>query len=206
MVGGPVTARRRTTPEGLEKALKHEAWKLGVSLVRVARKAAEHGRTRAQMIARQSGMRATGTYERSFIIEDTANGAILANTAKHAYFVERGRRAGKAPPAAVILRWLMDKGSIKRIPVGNGRAGLAKTPKHMKGRARRIFVGVVKEVASQRRTSKREQYVAECWSRAFNIARAIGKRGIRGRFILGRALPAIKGFIRSELTKIKRGV
>lgn len=190
----------------LEGALRHEAWKLGVSLVRVARKAAEHGRTRAQMIARQEGMRATSTYERSFIIEDTADGAILANTAKHALFVERGRRAGKVPPAAVILRWLMDKGSISRIPVGDGRAGLAKPPKTLKGRARRIFVGVVKEVASQRRTSKREQYVAECWQRAFNIARAIGKRGTRGKFPLGRSLVHIKSFIRRELAVIKRGV
>ena len=201
-----MTTRHRVSPEGLAKALDLEAWKLGARLVQVTRKAAEHGRTRAQMLARQSGMRATGTYERSFIIEDTVDGAVLANTAKHAYFVERGRKAGRPPPASIIRRWLMDKGAIKRIPVGDGRSGLAKTPKHMKGRARRIFVGVVKEVASQRRTSKREQYVAECWSRAFNIARAIGKRGIRGRFILGRTLPAIKSFIRAELTKVKRGV
>ena len=201
-----MTAHRRVAPEGLEKALNLEAWKLGHRLVQVARKAAEHGRTRAQMLARQSGMRATGTYERSFIIEDTIDGAVLANTAKHAYFVERGRRVGRPPPASIILRWLMDKGAIKRIPVGDGRAGLAKTPKHLKGRARRIFVGVVKEVASQRRTSKREQYVAECWQRAFNIARAIGKRGTPGKFILGKSLVQIKSFIRAELIKVRRGV
>lgn len=201
-----MTVRRRIAVADLEATLKHEAWKLGAKLVQVARKAAEHGRTRAQMIARQEGLRATGTYERSFIIEDTAEGAILANTAKHAVFVERGRRAGRPPPAAVILRWLMDKGSIKRIPVGDGRTGLAKPPKHLKGRARRIFVGVIKEVASMRRVSKREQYVAECWQRAFRTAAAIGRRGVRGKFPLGRSLVHIKGFVRRELAAIRRGV
>ena len=32
----------------------------------------------------------------------------------------RRRRAGRPPPASIILRWLMDKGAIKRIPVGDG--------------------------------------------------------------------------------------
>lgn len=201
-----MTVRHKVSPEGLAKALDLEGWKLGARLVQVCRKAAEHGRTRAQMIARQSGMRATGTYERSFIVEDTEDGAIVANTAKHAYFVERGRRVGKPPPAAVILRWLMDKGAIKRIPVGGtGREGLAKTPKTLKGRARRIFVGVIKEVASQRRTSKREAYIADCWSRAFAIAREIGKRGVRGKFPIGRSLKDIKSFIRRELAIVRRG-
>lgn len=191
--------------DGLGRALAQEEWKLGARLVLMARKAAEHGRTRAQILSRQAGLRASGTYERSFVIEDTADGAILANSAKHAYFVERGRRAGaKPPPASIILRWLMEKGAIKRIPVFNGREGLAKVTTQ-KGRTRRIMQGVLKEVASQRRTSKREAYVADCWRRAFNIARAIGARGIRGKFILGKATAEIHRFIRRELSAIRTG-
>lgn len=198
--------RRRTTLAGLDRALEHEHWKLGARLVLLARKAAEHGRTRAQLLARQEGLRASGTYERSFIIVDTRDGAILANAAKHAYFVERGRRAGtKPPPAAVILRWLMDKGSIKRIPVFGGDNGVAKIDKSVKGKARRIAVGERKEAISKRRTSKREAYIAACWRRAFNIARSIAKRGIRGKFIVGRATVDIHRFIRAELLRIRRG-
>lgn len=201
-----MTARRKTTVAGLDKALEHEGWKLGARLVLMARKAAEHGRTRAQILARQEGLRATGTYERSFIVVDTTDGAIMANAAKHAYFVERGRRAGaKPPPAAVILRWLMDKGAIKKIPLFRGDNGVAKIDSSVKGKARRIAVGQRKEAISRRRTSKREAYVAACWRRAFNIARSIAKRGIRGKFIVGRATVDIHRFIRLELTKIRRG-
>lgn len=191
--------------DGLGRALAQEEWKLGARLVLMARKAAEHGRTRAQILSRQAGIRASGTYERSFVVEDTADGAILANAAAHAYFVERGRRAGaKPPPASIILRWLMEKGAIKRIPAFSGRDGSKISP-DVKGKARRIAVGQRKEEQVKRRTSKREAYIAASWHRAISIARSIGARGIRGKFILGKATAEIHRFIRRELSAIRKG-
>jgi hypothetical protein len=52
---------------------------------------------------------ATGLYMKSFEFTTTKKTVTLINTAPYAYFVERGRGPGKAPPRAAIVAWLKRK-------------------------------------------------------------------------------------------------
>jgi len=56
----------------------------------------------------ESGLKASGEFERQLETEATNDKAILYG-AYHSQFMELGRRAGKRPPIAVILKWLDDK-------------------------------------------------------------------------------------------------
>lgn len=196
---------RVTSVSGLERALNEQERKIHADLVRTCRRAAEFGRAKAIQLAQRARLNATRTYSRSFVIDPIPNGAILANTAKHAYFVEKGRQPGRRPPPiAVILLWMMDRKIIKRIPVYS-QAGLLKVGPEVKGKPRRILIGKLKEEASRRRLSKREAYIAEARLRAIKTAKAIGRRGFRGREILGKTTAEIKRFVRGELNRVRRG-
>ena len=176
-------------------------------LIRTCRRAAEHGRTAAIRHAAAEGIRphpgGTGKdYASSFGVTPTSDGAVMGNRAPHAYFVERGRRAGRPPPVSVILVWMFERGMIKRIPNFKQTVHVDKS---IKGRTRRIMIGVKREVASQRRTTAREAYVAQARSKAYAIARSIGKKGMRGKFPIGKSLVEIKRFIKRELARVARG-
>lgn len=176
-------------------------------LVQACRRTAEHGRTQAIRHAAAEGLRprpggAGKDYASSFGVTPTSDGAVMGNSAPHARFVERGRRAGRPPPVTVILLWMFERGMIKRIP---GFKQKVHVDKSIKGRTRRIMLGVKQEVASKRRTTAREAYIAEARSRAYAIARSIGQKGMRGRFPVGKALVDIKRFLKRELVRIARG-
>ena len=53
--------------------------------------------------------RATGTFERSFVVVKLPNGAAVANSARHARFVEVGRRKGRQPPIKPLVEWIIRK-------------------------------------------------------------------------------------------------
>lgn len=176
-------------------------------LVRTCRRAAEHGRTQAIRNAAKEGIRphpgGTGKdYASSFGVTPTSDGAVMGNQAPHAIFVERGRRAGRPPPVSVILLWMFERGMIKRIPSFKQKVSVDKS---IKGRTRRIMIGVKQEVAAKRRTTAREAYIAEARSKAYAIARSIGKKGVRGKFPIGKSLVEIKRFIKRELARVARG-
>jgi len=191
----------------LERELVMRERKLYAELVRTCRRGADFCRDRALHHAARAGItphkNSTGKdYASSFKVEPTSNGAVMGNTAKHAFFVERGRRAGRPPPVLVILMWMFERGLIKNIP--NFKQGVH-VDKAIKGRTRRIMIGVKQEVAVRRRTSAREAYVAQARAKAYAIARSIGRKGIRGKFPVGKAVGDTKRFIRAELNRVRRG-
>lgn len=142
-----------------------------------AKLASEYGRTAAM---REGGRVkpkafATGTYRQSWIAQTTRDGSFVANTARHAIFVEVGRMPGKQPPLQPILEWVYVKRMLRR-------------PK-----------ATYKSARGARRAKIRSRMHLNIIARA--IARKIGKWGIEGRFVLRRAVPRIhKRYIR-ELRK-----
>lgn len=196
---------------GFELALAREAQRVHAGTVRACRNAAAYGRSKAMQLSRAIGFRASGTYERSFVVVPTPDGAILANSSEHAGIVELGRRPGRRPPPVqVILLWMQEKGMIPKMAIPSQRTFVAKAMKIMRqskldaGTRRRIR-GKVEENARQQRLTEREQFILFAWNRARKIAKSIGIHGIKPHWVLGRTTVDITRFLRSELRKLRRG-
>jgi hypothetical protein len=154
--------------------------------------AATYGVARGARAAQASGINATQTYARSFLALKLRDGAVLTNKAEHAYFVEAGRRPGKAPPLSVIGQWMVLKRIVKMPPKARTSALLNK-----RGQANRTR-------ASKRRADKMERYRAIAW----RIAMKIKHRGTVGRYIMRDMLPAVGSRfsreIRRQLSRLTR--
>lgn len=177
----------------------------------IVRRAAVRGREAAIELAGRGGHRVSGDYERGFYIRQTPDGATLGNNAQHAGVLETGRKPGrKPPPVAVILLWMQEKGISGKIPgfSVNSHVAMAmkfsKQDKRFTDADRTRIRGKVEERARQHKLNSREQFILAAWRRARAIAKAIGIRGIRGRFIVARSIPAIGRQIKSELRQFKR--
>lgn len=172
----------------------------------VARKAAGYAKTRAMLRARRTDAEATSTYVRGFVAEPTPDGAVMANSSFHAIFVERGRKPGKMPPVAVIMKWLIAKGLVPRkIPKFSTRE-LTKIPEDVKGAERRSLKARLNEAASAHRLKKREEFHGEAYAYALAIARKIARHGTKGKFIVRDTVPDAKRYVRSELRRLKNMV
>jgi hypothetical protein len=70
---------------------------------------------------------ARGTYIRSWRVVQVSSGAVIANTADHAVFVEAGRQPGKRPPIKPLIDWIEAKGLDKKLARKTGAKGPART-------------------------------------------------------------------------------
>lgn len=196
---------------GFELALARETDRLQRGVVGVCRRAAQYGKTKAMQLSRAIGFRASGTYERSFLVIERPNGAILTNSAEHAGVIELGRRPGRRPPpVAVILLWMQERGMIPKMAIPSPRTFVARAMKIMKSSGldagtRKRIRGKVEENARQQRLSEREQFILFAWRRALKIAKNIGIHGMKPHWVLGRTTADIKRFVSGELRKLKRG-
>lgn len=118
------------------------------------------------------GAVATGRFAGGWKVKPTASPFVVHayNDAPHAKFVEYGRRPGKPPPVSVIAAWV-------RIKLGRGSAKAE---------------GGVKRGAGGRFVKNPRDPDAAIRGLAFVIARAIGRRGLRGRFIRERTMPSVR--------------
>jgi hypothetical protein len=198
-------------PAEFEHAIEHQSNRMYAGLVRVCRNAASYGRSKAMQLSRAIGFRASGTYERSFVVVPTPDGAILANSAEHAGIVELGRRPGRRPPPVqVILLWMQEKGMIPKMSIPSQRTFVAKAMKIARSSGldagtRRRIRGKVEENARQQRLTEREQFIMFAWRRAAKIAKNIGIHGMKPHWVLGRTTADIKRFVRAELPKLRLG-
>lgn len=148
------------------KALRKKLEKLAPAVkaagVKACRKTADWAVRTAKHRSREVGAVASREFVDGWDRDHSPDGAVVYNAAPHAVFVERGRRPGRPPPIGAIARWLIVKRLVK-LP----KAKSALTPS---GQAR----------AAKRRRSR----LAAARSMAYVIARAIGRRGIKGRHIL----------------------
>jgi len=126
-----VALRISSYPE-LQAAIAALGEQVERDVIRGMRKVARWGRSEVLRESRRTTPRprAWGNYERGWAVQSRADGAEIVNRTKHAIFVERGRRPGKAPPHAPIVRWVIQKGLSRQYP-----------------RARKIAWAITKKIA-----------------------------------------------------------
>ncbi len=101
------------------KELERQSASYKAAVVTGMRKTAVFGKTAVVHTIKRTRdpfrIRASGTYEApgNWITEDIPDGAVLAPIAKHALFVERGRKPGKMPPWDPIKKWVFQKRIFK---------------------------------------------------------------------------------------------
>jgi hypothetical protein len=154
--------------------------RIEVSMVAASRSAAQWAAAQATRNTTVLGAVASRTYQRSHRAMPLRDGAIVTNTAEHAYFVEIGRNPGRAPPVSVIMQWLKLKGFRA--------TGKVRPPR------------IVGEVSSGKQRARMRKAIRERARRdaerplrgmAFAVAWKIGRRGTDGYFILRKLLPRI---------------
>lgn len=122
-----------------------------------------------------------GQYKAGWVLVETSDGALVANTTSQALWVERGRGPGPVPFKA-ILEWVKRKGFVRAA---------VKAEKRAQGR----FKGA----------SRNEIEQAEV-SAAFAIQKKIEAKGIEPRWPLWRALSALRdkvpGMLRRALRRL----
>lgn len=189
---------------GLEPKIVH-------GLRAVALRGARHGATRGVSHARRAGIRATGTYEQSFVAHETAEGAVVGNASEHAVFVEVGRRPGRRPPLEAILKWLVNKGLISmRIPRLSDRearrgdfaasGGVTGEAHSAKQRARLRTIQKRRAEAFKRRQRKR--HIMAAMGFAFGVQKKIGVKGTKGRRIMRSVARDVARYVRRELRRL----
>lgn len=195
----------------LEQRLKKLVPSMEKGLRAVALRAARNGATRGVTHARQAGIRATGTYEQSFMAHETKDGAVVGNAAEHAVFVEVGRRPGRRPPLDAILKWLVNKGLItlklprmsdreaKRQLVAKGE-GITGEANSGKQRARLRAIG--KRRAESHKRGVRKKQIAAAMGFAFGVQKKIGARGTAGRRIMRSVAKDVSRYVKRELRRM----
>jgi hypothetical protein len=152
------TTIKLKSPQQLGPAVRRLSKSMDRSVVKALRNTARWGAAEALRVSASTSPRprATGTFERSFVVTKLVDGALLSNSAKHARFVEVGRAPGKQPPVQAIVDWMI---------------------------ARKIGQGGEAQI---RATARR-------------IARKIGRRGTRGRYVMKRTIPGMRKRLALEM-------
>lgn len=125
---------------------------------------------------------ATQAFRRSFIARRMRDGAFLAPTARHSYFVEAGRRPGRMPPAEPIEEWVRTKKMTRRV-TGLKRE-LKSNPRVMRSKKGRL-----NQMSALRAVQKL----------VFMIRRKIARYGTDGRWVLKRTVPVLHRRMVKEL-------
>jgi hypothetical protein len=167
-----VTVVHLRTIRDLEMALIALGKKVEKEAVQGMRNAARFGVAAAIRTGAKERRRpkASGTYERSWLVHPLDDGATVSNSAKHAIFVERGRRPGRRPPLEPILEWVYQKRLAPRSKAA---------PKRIKGAKRSAWH------AEQARNVMDAHDIAEA------VRWKIARKGTPGRYILRKTVPMI---------------
>lgn len=170
------TTIKLRSPKDLGPALRKLGKGMDAAMLVALRKTARWGAAQALRVSATSKprLRATGTFDRSFVVTKLARGALLSNSARHAIFVEVGRRPGRMPPVAAILDWMIAKRIDKQIGAALGR-----------------------DKAGRFQAAPRELLEAA----ALRIARKIGRRGTKGRRVMAQVLPLLRKRLRVEIDR-----
>lgn len=197
----------------LEQKLRKMTPNVERGLQAIARNGARYGAARGVTHARRAGLRATGTYEQSFVAHETDSGAVVGNTAEHAVFVELGRRPGRRPPLDAILKWLVNKGLISlKLPRMSDRearrqdyqqrGGVTGEARGGKQRARLRMLSKRRAEAVKR--GARKKAVMAAMGQAFGVQKKIGARGTTGYRIMRSVHKDVSRYVKRELRKLAR--
>jgi hypothetical protein len=144
---------------------------------------------------KREGATATNTFAQAWFARTSNDGAMLGNSAAHAVFVERGRKPGKQPPVSVIEDWIEAKKLVSNKP--------AKPPRE----SRRIR-GPTGNISGAKQRSRLQgiHRKLRITAMALAIARKIGRKGTKGRWILRDLVPRMyskfKREVRSRLRQL----
>lgn len=149
-----------------------------------------------------------GQYKASWGSRDVDGGAIVFNLAKHAAFVERGRRPGRMPPMSPIREWVRRKGLWKKryselLSESRSESPSAILAKKSPGR-RSLGVTGKRGSAKANRAKLKDQAIDEV---AWLVRRRIGAFGTKGSGILWLALrrlqPKLPGIIKRSILELQ---
>lgn len=195
----------------LDRRLKGMEPKIAQGLRAVALRGARLGAARGVSHARRAGIRATGTYEQSFVAHETKDGAVVGNASEHAVFVEVGRRPGRRPPLDAILKWLVNKGLISlRLPRlsdrearrGDFAANGGLTGEAGSGRQRARLRAIQKRRAEAFKRRQRKRHIMAAMGFAFGVQKKIGAKGTKGRRIMRAVARDVARYVRRELQRL----
>lgn len=171
--------RVQTTAGGLASALRQMAVDVPKALVHGMVDAAEQ--LKGSLVQRE--IAATNPppvdqsqYKAGWTSHEVGGGAAVGNTTKQALWIERGRGPGPVPFKA-ILEWVKRKGFVR---------AQTKAAKKASGPLQRDDKGRYKGATKQEIEQAEE-------GAALAIARKIAQQGIRPRWVLRRAIDALKG-------------
>lgn len=145
------------------------------------------GRFGATAVLRQSAQttprpKASGTYERSWLVQRLRDGSVLSNSSQHSFFVERGRRRGKAPPLQPIMEWVWQK---RLLTKGMPRPRSRRKKRKVTPMALLLTMAATLQIAR-------------------GVQRKIARHGTPGRFVLRNTMPRIARRVRHEVRVVVR--
>jgi hypothetical protein len=159
--------------------------------------------------------KASGTYENSFVVTKVPGGAVLSNSAKHAIFVERGRKPGRRPPQGPITEWVYLKRLAKR-PKPKFMRDAPKSPmlraaeKWLRDEQRKNKSGGDPKKRGPKKPKRKEKrsrwQVDDVEDFVEKVRWKIAKKGIPGRYVLRRTMPIIAKRAKREIGKAIRKV
>jgi hypothetical protein len=194
----------------LERVLGSLGWAMERGIQLAAWKAAQWGEAQAVRASMRSGVNASQTYSRSWISRRVKDGAIVANSAKHAYFVERGRKPGKGPPIEAIEVWIklkklmpdkppkVSRQAARKAVIGKGPSGNISGAKQ-RARLRKDVELRTKIYRSDFARAQRHRMAIKAMALA--ISRKIARRGTKARFILAHLLQPIGSRYHREIKR-----
>jgi len=188
------------TLRDLERVIGVLGWHMEAAIREAAFKAAQWGEARAVRETTRARISASQTFARSWISRRLKDGAVVGNSAKHAYFVERGRKPGKGPPVDAIEAWIklkklmpdkppkVSKQAARKAVIGRGPSG------NISGAKQRARLN--KDIALRTKIHRSDyarayRHRLALKAMALNISRKIARRGTKARFILGHMLQAL---------------
>lgn len=133
----------RGGPAALARAMTRTLQNVQIAMEKAAVVTARWGV--ARMVSETAGRKvdASAQFKRQWKVVKFPGGAATANTSPYAEFVERGRRPGRRPPIAAIMKWAKDKGlaskrakadkqrkpKVKRAKVKKRKVNLRRLPR-----------------------------------------------------------------------------
>lgn len=200
-LGAHIRRLSREVPRAVERGLRESALMLKGPLIQ-----GEIARAHPQPVDQ-------GQYKAAWWSRDVDGGAVVYSTSMHAYFVERGRRPGRAPPLSPIREWVRRKGLWKaeaaKRKTAQGRS--RKAPRRGSTGAAlpplgRSSAGRATAGRRSRQSAKdlKEQAI-ETVARA--VQRKIGRAGTKGTAILWLAIrrlqPKLPGIIKRSIMELQ---
>lgn len=185
--------RVQTTPAGLADAMR----RMGEQFPKALEQGMVEGATLLQGALVQREIASSdpqpvdqGQYKAAWTVTEVEGGAVVGNTSKQALWVERGRAPGPTP-FGPILEWVRRKGFVRAAVKAAKKAAPGPRQRDSKGR----FQG-----ASEDEIEQAEQGAAVA------IQRKITREGVAPRWVLRRALDALRGKMPAILRRAVREV